>query len=77
MLRIIDVEYLKDYSLLLTFNNRERKVVDLEPHLKGEVFGPLLDKSLFTQFGLSTMTLEWVNGADFAPEFLYEIGKPA
>ncbi|WP_298025882.1 MULTISPECIES: DUF2442 domain-containing protein [Bacteroidales] len=77
MLRVTDVDYLKDYSLSLTFSNHEKRVVNLEPHLTGEVFGELLDKSKFTQFGLTPVTLEWANGADFAPEFLYEIGTPA
>ena len=43
--------------------------------LTGEVFGPLRDKNLFIQFALTRMTIEWVNGADLAPEFLYDIGK--
>ena len=34
----------------------------------------LLDK--FIQFGLTRVTIEWANGADLAPEFLYEIGQP-
>ena len=77
MLRVTDVDYLKDYSLSLTFSNHEKEWWNLEPHLTGEVFGELLDKSKFTQFGLTPVTLEWANGADFAPEFLYEIGTPA
>ena len=77
MLRVTDVDYLKDYSLALTFSNHEKRVVNLEPHLTGEVFGELLDKGKSTQFGLTPVTLEWANGADFAPEFLYEIGTPA
>ena len=55
MLRVTDVDYLKDYSLSLTFSNHEKRVVNLEPHLTGEVFGELLDKSKFTQFGLTGM----------------------
>lgn len=77
MLRVIDVDYIKDYELLLTFNNGNRKVVDLKPYLTGEVFGELLDKNKFIQYGLTRVTIEWANGADLAPEFLYEIGKAA
>ncbi len=75
MLRVIDVEYIKDYQLLLTFNDGISKLVDLEKHLTGEVFEPLRDKKLFIQFALTRITIEWVNGADLAPEFLYDIGK--
>ncbi len=77
MLRVIDVDYIKDYTLRLTFNDGVTKIVDLKPYLKGEVFGELLDKEQFIQFALTTSTIEWANGADLAPEFLYEIGKAA
>lgn len=74
MLRVIDVDYIKDYELLITFNNSRKKRVDLKPFLTGEVFGELLDKSKFIQYGLTRNTIEWANGADLAPEFLYEHG---
>lgn len=77
MLRITDVDYIKDYELLLKFSNGSKKKVDLRPYLTGEVFGELLDKSKFIQFGLTRTTIEWANGADLAPEFLYEIGTAA
>ena len=73
MLRVVDVDYIKDYELLVTF----KKNVDLKPYLTGEVFGELLDKDKFIQYGLTRVTIEWANGADLAPEFLYEIGTAA
>lgn len=76
MLRVIDVDYIKEYELLVTFNDNSKKMVDLKPFLTGEVFGELLDKSKFIQYGLTRNTLEWANGADLAPEFLFENGKP-
>ena len=42
--------------------------------MSGEIFGELLDKCKFIQYGLMHETIEWANGADFAPEFLYDIG---
>ena len=77
MLKVVDVDYVKDYTLRLTFNDGVVKIVDLKPYLKGEVFGELLDKGKFVQYGLTPMTIEWANGADLAPEFLYEIGEAA
>ena len=77
MLRVIDVDYIKDYELLITFNDHSKKKVDLKPYLTGEVFGELLDKEKFVQYGLTRATIEWANGADLAPEFLYEIGIAA
>ncbi len=77
MLRVIDVDYIKEYKLALTFNDGKKKVVDLQSHLTGEVFGELMDKSKFVQYALTPVTIEWANGADLAPEFLYEIGAEA
>ena len=35
----------------------------------------LKDMNKFILFGLTHWTLEWYNGVDFAPNFLYEQGK--
>ena len=77
MLKVVDVDYVKDYTLRLMFNDGVVKIVDLKPYLQGEVFGELLDKGKFVQYGLTPVTSEWANGADLAPEFLYEIGEAA
>jgi hypothetical protein len=77
MLRVVDVDYIKDYELLLTFSNGEKRLINLQPYLTGDVFAELLDKKQFIQYGLTPVTIEWANGADLAPEFLYEIGTPA
>ena len=77
MLKVTDVDYVKGYELLVTFNDGSRKLVNLQPYLTGEVFGELLDLDKFVQYGLTTYTIEWANGADLAPEFLYEVGRAA
>jgi hypothetical protein len=48
--------------------------VDLGEELHGEVFEPLKDPALFRRFTVHPEfhTLCWPNGADIAPEFLYE-----
>ena len=73
MLKVTDADYVKDYELLLTFSDGTRKLCDLKPYLTGEVFGELLDRDKFIQYGLTGYTIEWANGADLAPEFLYRI----
>lgn len=72
-IHVTDVKHVKDYQLQLTFNNDIVGVVDLEPELYGEIFEPLRDKALFQQVYLTSRTIEWPNGADFAPEFLLEL----
>ena len=75
--RVIDVEYLHDYVMKLEFNNGETRLVDFDPLLHGKFYDELRDKRKFVQFGLTSWTLEWYNGVDFAPEFLYEHSVPA
>ena len=76
-LHVTDVTYLEDYKLRLAFNNGVIKDVDLSTELYGEIFESLKDIERFKQVAVNpdTNTIEWRNGADLAPEFLYEIGK--
>ena len=76
-LEVTHAEYLDGYRLRLYFNNGEVLVVDLHSSLKGEVFAPLKDIEYFKHFSIKFNTVEWENGADFAPEYLYELGKAA
>jgi len=74
-LHIIEVEYLENYKLNLKFNNNRIKEVNLEDELYGEMFEPLKDIKKFKNFFISHNTIEWENGADFAPEYLYNLNK--
>jgi hypothetical protein len=74
LLWIKDAKYVDDYKISVIFSNDIQKTVDLKDQLYGEVFEPLLDIENFKQFKISDWTIEWQNGADFAPEYLYKIG---
>ncbi len=76
-LHVTAVSLTKAYELRVTFSDGVVKEVDLAGELHGEVFEPLKDAEVFKQVRVNadTNTIEWPNGADFAPEFLYEIGK--
>ncbi len=73
-IEIKKAEYISGYMLRLWFNNGAVKDVDLSDSLKGNVFVPLQDKEFFKRFSIRFNTIEWENGADFAPEYLYEKG---
>lgn len=77
-LHVEKLEYLDNYRLRLAFNNQVIADVDLAQELYGEIFEPLKDIEYFKQVFLNpeTNTIEWPNGADFAPEFLYDLGQP-
>jgi len=74
-LEVKKAQYLKDFKLLLEFNNGVEMTVDLENELNGTAFTPLKDFDYFKKFSIHFNTIEWENGADFAPEFLFEICK--
>jgi Protein of unknown function (DUF2442) len=72
-----NVSYQSGYKLLLTFEDGIQKLVDLKPHLEGEIFEPLKDINYFKTVSLNPDldTIVWSNNADFSPDFLYEIGQ--
>ncbi|MCA1734450.1 MAG: DUF2442 domain-containing protein [Acidobacteria bacterium] len=74
MIDVTDVRYVKDYILWLRFEDGTEGEVDLAEELHGPIFEPLVERSYFTcvRVNHDTGTVEWPNGADFAPEFLYE-----
>jgi hypothetical protein len=76
-LHIDNVEYIEAYKLRLTFSNHDTQEIDLAEELYGEIFEPLKEVEYFKQafLNLETNTVEWPNGADFAPEFLYSLGQ--
>ncbi len=74
-LEVTKAEYLRDFKVLVEFNDGVLKTIDLENELIGFVFEPLKDQNYFKTFTIKYNTIEWDNGADFAPEYLYEIGR--
>ena len=67
-------EYAGDYKIRLSFEDGTIGEIDLEDELWGEVFEPLKDVALFRDFQVDPelRTVVWSNGADLAPEFLYQ-----
>jgi hypothetical protein len=74
ILHVVEAKYQHDYVIWLKFNDGAEGEVDLRNELDGEVFGPLKDSALFKSFKADPVlgTIAWDNGADIAPEFLYE-----
>ncbi len=75
LLKVTEVKYIGEFKLSLTFNDGLKGSVDLQDHLHGPVFKPLLNEAEFKAFRLNRWTIEWKNGADFAPEFLHSLVK--
>ena len=75
-IEITKAEYLEGYKLRIHFNNGEIRITDLEASLEGPIFESLKNIEEFRRFSIPYNTIQWENGADFAPEFLYEISRP-
>ena len=76
---IRNVRYVEDYKVELWFADGLQAVVDLESELYGPMFEPLkdLDKFRLLSFSDELGTIFWPNGADLAPELLYELALHA
>ena len=71
---LVDMKHISGYRVLLKFEDGREGEVDLQDELWGEVFEPLKEQRRFKTVRLDPElnTICWENGADFAPEFLYE-----
>ena len=74
MLHVTAARYEGGYKVWVQFNTGESGIVDLQDDLWGPVFEPLKNPENFQRFHVSDElhTIIWDNGADFAPEHLYE-----
>lgn len=75
ILLVESAEYLGSYTLLCTFNNGEKRKVDLSSLLSLPAYKELEDEKEFERYGVDG-TVFWANGADIAPEYLFENGVP-
>ena len=72
--RVESFEIVSPYTLKVRFDDNTEQVIDFEPVLSGELFGPLRDLNLFNQVKIDTEvhTLVWPNGGDFDPATLHD-----
>ena len=71
--RLTRAQHIGGYRLYLEFADGRKGEVDLEDQLWGEIFEPVREPEEFKRFSVhpELHTLAWSNGADFAPEYLY------
>jgi hypothetical protein len=77
MHRIVEVKPGPGYILEVEFSDGVFGKVDLSDQLFGPMFEPLLDQKVFNQVRIDEYgAICWPNGADLAPDALYEtIGR--
>ncbi|MEZ5671783.1 MAG: DUF2442 domain-containing protein [Thiotrichaceae bacterium] len=76
-LGIKQVSATDDYQLDLVFENNEHRRFDVKPLLNRGSFSELNDLSLFKTAHISFDTVEWNNGLDLDPEYLFFVTKLA
>ena len=72
--RVESFEIVSPYTLKVRFDDNTEQVIDFEPVLAGELFGPLRDLNLFNQVRIDpeVHTLVWPSGGDFDPATLHD-----
>ena len=72
--RLTSASYAGDYRMRVGFLDGTDAVIDLENILRGHFLGPLKDVDRFAEgvYDREANTILWPNGADLAPECLYE-----
>ncbi len=65
-----------DHTLLVTFENGEKKLYDFKPKLNLKIYEPLKSPSLFMQAQKHPYAVVWNETMDIASEALYAKGVP-
>nr|VFK79519.1 MAG: Protein of unknown function (DUF2442) [Candidatus Kentron sp. SD] len=61
-----------DYEIFIEFDNDECGTLDMKPYLDFGVFNQIRDPDRFRQVRAAFDTVEWGNGIDLDPRFVYE-----
>lgn len=77
ILKVIGAQYVRDFTLLLEFNNGMKRLCDFAPLSQKGICTKLQDIDYFKQFRLDPFSVDWNNEIGFAPEFLLEHSVPA
>ena len=70
---VINIEYKDGFVYHVVFDDGNSGNVDFSEYIgRGPVFEPLSDIAFFKKATIEGGTISWPNGADIAPETLYE-----
>lgn len=72
LLDVISVEAQKNGTLVLVFENHERRLFDMNPYLERKPFLKLKNLPLFLKARVAYGTVVWPGNIDIAPETLWD-----
>ena len=70
---VVHAEHRGRFQLHVVFNDGSENTIDFKQWLDGPMFEPLKNPDYFRRFFVDGGTVVWPNGADVAPETLYEL----
>ena len=69
--QVTAVQATENHTLVLEFDNGEKKQFDVTPYIKGDWFGQLSDLTVFKQVRTTPFGITWPDGQDICPDDLY------
>ena len=69
---VVNVVPRDNYQIYIEFDNDECGILNMEPYLDFGIFRKIKDQSLFAKVRVSFDTIEWENGIDLDPQFVYD-----
>lgn len=76
LLDVVSVVPEQDYSLLIVFENGEKRRFDVKPLLNRKPFSKLRDLALFMKATIAYDTVTWPGNIDIAPETVWDKSEP-
>ena len=73
MITVTHATYLDNFRIRIALSDGTVGIVDFRGLLDGPIFEPLNNPQYLARFKLTDHTLQWENGADFAPEYLRDL----
>ena len=69
--RAVNIKYKSPYKFIVTFDNREKRVFDIQPYLHYPVYKPLQDESFCSKAKIQNGVIIWNEEIDIDPDRLY------
>jgi len=73
---ILDVQADPAFLLRIHYVNGEHRVLDMRPWLSTGIFRRIAEFSMFSTARVCFDTIEWNNGVDIDPDFVYSRSVP-